>query len=65
MVWIIVYAAAFLCGPLIVLRLLRGQSNAATVRRLGVVTVALVMLGMALELFGPAGALAPAVLWAA
>ncbi|MFY9212725.1 MAG: hypothetical protein WAO69_16545 [Aestuariivita sp.] len=63
--WILTYAVVFVGGPCIVLWLMRPQASVAAVRRLGILTMAMVVLSIGATMLGAPGSLAAAMLWGA
>ena len=62
-VWILTYAVIFVAGPLIVLRLLRGQASVAAVRSLGLATVLMVVAAIGATMLGASGVVSAGFLW--
>lgn len=63
--WIIAFGVVFICGPMLVLWLVRPNASVTVVRRLGLGTVLLVILAMAAQFANVPGMVVAGIFWLA
>lgn len=63
--WIVTFLLAFAVGPLVVLQVMRRQSDVSVIRPLGLITVALVVMAMLAPMLDAHRAFSTLLLWAA